>query len=219
MIMRWRVMSQRWSCTAARMRCRLSGSSASAAASPELQSWGEGAGGVGGEELRMSKANKCHPPVAPPCSSIACALTRTVHMVASMHANASRASAIFSSRPLPLATGAATGAVAAAPAVPVFQTGAVRGAATAGAPNPGKPPLTIGCCPKIALAEGAAGAWPKGAAAPPTFQRGAVWGAETAGASGEPDVGACMDALLQRLEVTLKRSAVYWFLDVLLWSE
>jgi len=28
-----------------------------------------------------------------------------------------------------------------------------------------------------------------------------------------------MDALLQRLEVTLKRSAVYWFLDVLLWSE
>jgi len=37
--------------------------------------------------------------------------------------------------------------------------------------------------------------------------------------AGEPDAGACMDALLQRLEVTLKRSAVYWFLDVLLWSE
>ena len=72
-------------------------------------------------------------------------------------------------------------------AVLVFQTGAVRGAATAGAPNPGKPPLAIGCCPKIAPAEGAAGAWPKVvAAAPPTFQRGAVWGAETAGAAGAP---------------------------------
>ena len=108
-------------------------------------------------------------------------LTKTVRMVASMHANASRASAIFWSSPLPLSTGAATGAVAAAEEKPCNIMPAA-GAGARGLPNAGKAAALVagmhrGAAANAAL-EGATAAPPPNPNPPPL--------AAAAGAPAQP---------------------------------